>query len=177
MRGKRCFLRSRGSARRITPAHAGKTETTSAGWMTKKDHPRACGENSRIFPISFMLSGSPPRMRGKQLIIYRFYRFNRITPAHAGKTLIAFSKVLITWDHPRACGENFTQGLRYLNRPGSPPRMRGKPAACIQACRRAGITPAHAGKTPSCRLCASGARDPPRVCGENFSPYHAPNFV
>ena len=70
-----------------------------------------------------------------------------ITPAHAGKTLSCTRWGEISWDHPRACGENeCTQTKHFLHR-GSPPRMRGKPPPVTPYRAGDGITPAHAGKT------------------------------
>ena len=52
MRGKPSEDHSGFSCGRITPAHAGKTSFSlricSASW----DHPRACGENSAVLPVS-----------------------------------------------------------------------------------------------------------------------------
>mgnify|MGYP001715089423 CR=1 FL=1 len=65
-------------------------------------------------------------MRGKQLIIYRFYRFNRITPAYAGKTSRTRRADVQAEDHPRVCGENACANNLVRDTLGSPPRMRGK---------------------------------------------------
>ena len=70
-----------------------------------------------------------------------------ITPAHAGKTAFLLSGSYGIWDHPRACGENWTQYTSLPSFEGSPPRMRGKlPRDYLQK-SATGITPAHAGKT------------------------------
>ena len=65
MRGKPEYTVEGLSARRITPAHAGKTDKAGYGLAQWTDHPRACGENySKRLKISHRF-GSPPRMRGK----------------------------------------------------------------------------------------------------------------
>ena len=71
----------------------------------------------------------------------------RITPAHAGNTLVGDSVPIIVKDHPRACGEYCTPQESSAFAPGSPPRMRG--ILDLIVFRRAGrrITPAHAGNT------------------------------
>ena len=51
---------------RITPAHAGKTWQEFLYLSFDWDHPRACGENSSSASSPFIMSGSPPRMRGKR---------------------------------------------------------------------------------------------------------------
>ena len=72
---------------------------------------------------------------------------SRITPAHAGKTLLDGLRSILTKDHPRACGEN-SYGVEVENgEQGSPPRMRGKLSGVSFGLVVAGITPAHAGKT------------------------------
>ena len=52
---------------RITPAHAGKTNSALFTNYTTTDHPRACGENLVSTIFGKESTGSPPRMRGKHL--------------------------------------------------------------------------------------------------------------
>ena len=49
----------------ITPAYAGKRRKDHSGGHDKQDHPRLCGEKSRISLAAFPFIGSPPPMRGK----------------------------------------------------------------------------------------------------------------
>ena len=106
MRGKRHpRLRLHGD-RRITPAHAGKTKRNARRATASKDHPRACGENTRRSMTTARKSGSPPRMRGKRAMRIPNRSSSRITPAHAGKTTNPAMLILDRADHPRACGEN-----------------------------------------------------------------------
>ena len=86
MRGKRAYLKEQGIAPRITPAHAGKTPARESWTATSSDHPRACGENTKVETGSGSYSGSPPRMRGKPSVRAVCTKIFRITPAHAGKT-------------------------------------------------------------------------------------------
>ena len=87
MRGKQPCKGRGCRIRRITPAHAGKTEETTHVCAIVQDHPRACGENlkSRVCPK--IRTGSPPRMRGKLTDDDTMLMCQRITPAHAGKTV------------------------------------------------------------------------------------------
>ena len=71
----------------------------------------------------------------------------RITPAHAGKTFFDNVNRKGYQDHPRACGENIYLENGNSASQGSPPRMRGKRKQTALNARKAGITPAHAGKT------------------------------
>ena len=106
MRGKRLCLLSLLRNPRITPAHAGKTHSTTGIQRFNTDHPRACGENKNSDFLHCHLSGSPPRMRGKLRHAKSRHGFRRITPAHAGKTRARSAWILTRTDHPRACGEN-----------------------------------------------------------------------
>ena len=91
---------------RITPAHAGKTDSFNFADLMLRDHPRACGENSTPGPLMSVSHGSPPRMRGKLTSSGSILLTKRITPAHAGKTLAGIDIEICGSDHPRACGEN-----------------------------------------------------------------------
>ena len=65
MRGKRDEDGESREVERITPAHAGKTLFPDVALILAADHPRACGENSRMQGMRKVTNGSPPRMRGK----------------------------------------------------------------------------------------------------------------
>ena len=71
---------------RITPAHAGKRCVMMIGGFYEKDHPRACGEKQSANRLPFPMSGSPPRMRGKDERRPGQNGQAGITPAHAGKS-------------------------------------------------------------------------------------------
>ena len=68
-----------------------------------------------------------------------------ITPAHAGNRHLSSFAPRISWDHPRACGEQQEEIEAIGEDEGSPPRMRGTAFACIAPLPHTGITPAHAG--------------------------------
>ena len=87
MRGKRLTLRLGQRLVGITPAHAGKTSTKCGRSSTRRDHPRACGENDEERAQLIVDWGSPPRMRGKPPVRLVITGAAGITPAHAGKTL------------------------------------------------------------------------------------------
>ena len=69
--------------------------------------------------------------------------------------------------HPRACGENWGRGCGRGRRPGSSPRVRGKPGPGLQEAARRGLIPARAGKTRSPVSSTEACQAHPRVCGEN----------
>ena len=106
-------------------------------------------------------------MRGKLSKAKSCFTPPRITPAHAGKTIFVSRDIDESWDHPRACGENYGP-LRFIRTYlGSPPRMRGKLSFRSPFTRHCRITPAHAGKTNNIQFVHSLPQDHPRACGEN----------
>ena len=151
MRGKQRQFRSCRHKGGITPADAGKTLGPEGYRLLFKDHPRGCGENARYEKKNYYELGSPPRMRGKRKTCHNTHFAERITPADAGKTETATTLSLNAEDHPRGCGENPLRRSAPRRARGSPPRMRGKPAATVKEKLQRGITPADAGKTPSLR--------------------------
>ena len=150
----------------ITPAYAGKRGWMRATEVTRKDHPRVCGEKAYSLVINGSEWGSPPRMRGKACTCSCASIAGRITPAYAGKSPGCGKPCGKNRDHPRVCGEKSKTVLSPCTIQGSPPRMRGKVCRTAYHRRRNGITPAYAGKrtTPPAACCPPG--DHPRVCGE-----------
>ena len=65
MRGKEAKAKRERCSDRITPAHAGKSNTFQVEETGKEDHPRTCGEKVRYFQRVQRFAGSPPHMRGK----------------------------------------------------------------------------------------------------------------
>ena len=158
------------AATRITPAYAGKRANNGVALSRAGDHPRVCGEKPRSSSALLALTGSPPRMRGKDFFL--FYRLfaQRITPAYAGKRLNTKLPRGHFQDHPRVCGEKrFSVSLK-LPELGSPPRMRGKAKARLSDSPRPRITPAYAGKRAFICFQRFQHRDHPRVCGEKRKP-------
>ena len=105
MRGKARHCAAVHGYRGITPAHAGKSFTSFYHCTTFWDHPRTCGE--KLIPplLGFGLTGSPPHMRGKERGSTSRQRRKGITPAHAGKRVVAEVCFVSNADHPRTCGE------------------------------------------------------------------------
>ena len=133
-------------SQRITPAYAGKRTGLICKYPLVRDHPRLCGEKDRANKKMHVVQGSPPPMRGKEVIKATKNLPARITPAYAGKSAVVELLLITRQDHPRLCGEKpFSQDI-FPPVPGSPPPMRGKEkfANTPDHCFR--ITPAYAGK-------------------------------
>ena len=113
----------------IIPAHAGNTPPIRVGTRRQL--------------------GSSPRMRGTLAVCKGLTGVAGIIPAHAGNTMERWSLLQHSWDHPRACGEHFSQGTRDVFTEGSSPRMRGTHDDIADCHTGLGIIPAHAGNTAS----------------------------
>ena len=133
------------------------------------------GGEKRIFCIILTASdGSPPRGRGKAYFLLFRVRIRGITPAWAGKRARADGVYGSYEDHPRVGGEKLLHLFIQPNRPGSPPRGRGKGnKLSISQCTK-WITPAWAGKSRPCGSDRTGKRDHPRVGGEKYGSGHRP---
>ena len=126
VRGKPAYCWTAGTAPRITPAGAGKTNQRRQRHEQQQDHPRRCGENLSVLSTSTPSRGSPPQVRGKLSNSSKTLLTNRITPAGAGKTSFSYHAMRRSRDHPRRCGENRTDCYDVRLRKGSPPQVRGK---------------------------------------------------
>ena len=147
MRGKELECRCVRLPERITPAYAGKSHKVRLQAAGRWDHPRVCGEKCAWPPGCGSLTGSPPRMRGKDPGTFRTVSVSRITPAYAGKSAVLKQLQHSHMDHPRVCGEKRRAACFAISAAGSPPRMRGKGCLSGRPLLTAGITPAYAGKS------------------------------
>ena len=112
MRGKEVFSLRLGLSRRITPAYAGKRCRASARCPCGGDHPRVCGEKGQGIRSPSGQTGSPPRMRGKEILNDLISSGKGITPAYAGKSTRQTPSSRLRRDHPRVCGEKRLAPLR-----------------------------------------------------------------
>ncbi len=68
MRGKEDSLAILSPVNGITPAYAGKRLRQASSKQLRWDHPRLCGEKKHCVLGENKLQGSPPPMRGKEMI-------------------------------------------------------------------------------------------------------------
>ena len=108
-------------------------------------------------------------MRGKQAKSDPIMVCSRLIPAHAGKTFEPRDDHRRVRAHPRACGENLGAPPPLPPKVGSSPRMRGKLYFIDPTLCRAGLIPAHAGKTTRCFGSPIWVGAHPRACGENVN--------
>ena len=170
MRGKAHDIEVLKDALRITPAYAGKSWHSYGPKNCRRDHPRVCGEKTVRTVATLDRMGSPPRMRGKGVVVQILHSLYGITPAYAGKRDSGRLSAGRGRDHPRVCGEKSLCCMRWPTRRGSPPRMRGKAGPNSAHNMASGITPAYAGKSHRIFRCGHADKDHPRVCGEKQTP-------
>ena len=140
--GPRCS-----SARRLIPAHAGKTLRVLESATDRAAHPRSRGENEDYMCDPAFEDGSSPLTRGKLAIATRRSAAVRLIPAHAGKTSSCALSFLTRAAHPRSRGENLSTRRKPQALSGSSPLTRGKPAGSFSPGISRRLIPAHAGKT------------------------------
>ena len=110
---------------RITPARAGNSRAAMPRHIRRRDHPRACGEQTDHARKWRPDAGSPPRVRGTGLPLPLGACVRGITPARAGNSRPARAARPEWGDHPRACGEQRFITAAMRSAVGSPPRVRG----------------------------------------------------
>ena len=86
VRGKVFYYPRQSRKKRITPACAGKRQSDRVESKHPLDHPRVCGEKSRLRSRGSLQRGSPPRVRGKVTCTGSHADALGITPACAGKS-------------------------------------------------------------------------------------------
>ena len=151
----------------LIPACAGKTPIGQCVRSGTSAHPRVCGENDKDPYSDETLSGSSPRVRGKQPAGRQPPPGLGLIPACAGKTHSDFLLLRAWWAHPRVCGENFLLCSDGFWHEGSSPRVRGKHRDFRRCSDAERLIPACAGKTELWERANIRSGAHPRVCGEN----------
>ena len=105
VRGKAVEMKLAGTVHGITPACAGKSSAAAAARICARDHPRVCEEKHLSGTTDNRPHGSPPRVRGKDMLQALFEKSLWITPACAGKRARPSPCRSQSRDHPRVCGE------------------------------------------------------------------------
>ncbi len=168
-RGKRCVNSGYSVPLRLIPAHAGKTRVQDVEHAVAGAHPRSRGENLVLGEAHLHLAGSSPLTRGKLCAPGMGFPALRLIPAHAGKTSSALAVSAASAAHPRSRGENEPRTSEPDSSLGSSPLTRGKLGDCYAGNVRAGLIPAHAGKTAGYAVRVAVQAAHPRSRGENES--------
>ena len=152
----------------IIPAGAGKRSSPQPCCLSPWDHPRGCGEELAASSQTTRASGSSPRVRGRGVSARPVGSRVRIIPAGAGKSSPPVGRGACAGDHPRGCGEEWSERPWGTSRGGSSPRVRGRGVSFRGQFSLFGIIPAGAGKRWLCKEIIKGLRDHPRGCGEEY---------
>ena len=152
----------------IIPAGAGKSPVNRRRIISRRDHPRGCGEKSPLPNRYERVPGSSPRVRGKVFSLIMGDERHGIIPAGAGKRLACRLSRSPGRDHPRGCGEKTRGVCSSSGEGGSSPRVRGKGKSRGAADADSGIIPAGAGKRYFMVWSPWWRGDHPRGCGEKF---------
>ena len=115
------------------------------------------------------ISGSPPLARGIRRWSATSWLWCGITPACAGNTMAALSRLGRSRDHPRLRGEYFHSSQALRANGGSPPLARGIRFWFWDPKEETRITPACAGNTGYKKFCPQRAEDHPRLRGEYYT--------
>ncbi len=132
----------------IIPACAGNRYESRLFNVFFWDHPRVCGEQELVFPMTDNGKGSSPRVRGTVRDVLPEVNKHGIIPACAGNSGRTTVGMADYRDHPRVCGEQISTRTTTDNTAGSSPRVRGT----VQALSS----------------CMHLPWDHPRVCGEQI---------
>ena len=135
----------------------------------KVDHPRLRGEKGCFKSLTVAVWGSPPPTRGKAVRCRSPCDCPRITPAYAGKRLVAIVVTAYPKDHPRLRGEKLGGHLLVAMCLGSPPPTRGKGSRRPDHHPEIWITPAYAGKSGYEPVRRQLRQDHPRLRGEKVA--------
>ena len=170
MRGKAFLVCQCDYSTGITPAYAGKSLIPVFFGGRFEDHPRLCGEKHSTLVIRSRRLGSPPPMRGKAFAPSGILTMTRITPAYAGKRVLAAGHTPVVRDHPRLCGEKNVEPKRTDQKFRITPAYAGKRCGVLSKKAMTKDHPRLCGeKVRQSRTCGSGQGSPPPMRGKAFS--------
>ena len=151
--------------RRIIPARAGFTRSSSRCARRRGDHPRSRGVylGQQLDPRH--AGGSSPLARGLPLRPHQGVEGRRIIPARAGFTRTVTTSTGLRGDHPRSRGVYAESQVGDLAVLGSSPLARGLPGEGHGDGVPVGIIPARAGFTCGSRPPGGRRWDHPRSRG------------
>ena len=132
---------------RNTPAGAGKTIAPNQCALLCRKHPRRRGEDNQVRSRNRRRPETPPQARGRPCSCSTPAACQGNTPAGAGKTPPGFSASSLTRKHPRRRGEDASRSRSSCMGWETPPQARGRLRHPEINAKRAGNTPAGAGKT------------------------------
>ena len=152
----------------LIPASAGQTSGPPGPADASTAHPRECGADPRLGHARQGLRGSSPRVRGRLWLSVLMRKRKGLIPASAGQTRSQSACPAPCGAHPRECGADRPGWVDCQIRPGSSPRVRGRPLGGAASKARERLIPASAGQTPVWPRSLLVCRAHPRECGADF---------
>ena len=133
-----------------------------------QDHPHACGDKKRKENSDAISLGSSPRVWGQEIAKNPLTSCFRIIPTRVGTRLLRSTVLMLSWDHPHACGDK--TGRRRISSlsEGSSPRVWGQD--CFDnfshVCLR--IIPTRVGTRYTDKRFYRYCEDHPHACGDKL---------
>ncbi len=169
VRGRRDDRRNAGPGRGKIPACAGTTTMFGVAACSKKEDPRACGDDPNVGCANGWLPGRSPRVRGRPQPVPGTLRTKGKIPARAGTTAARGSARPRLQEDPRACGDDPSSAAMSANRWGRSPRVRGRRGAQRNRIGVGGKIPARAGTTIAGAVVSAPVWEDPRACGDDIT--------
>jgi len=156
-----------------TPAWAGPTHPLFDTTESSEEHPRVGGADVTRDDDVIAHNGTPPRGRGRHMVMNGSFGPMRNTPAWAGPTTASTNPTPSRREHPRVGGADATGFALVSAAGGTPPRGRGRPDPAAVKHLIPRNTPAWAGPTSPCRASETLTPEHPRVGGaDSTQPWH-----
>ena len=110
----------------IIPTRVGTSPVRAGQCQHYTDHPHACGDKQKSYPLTRLKAGSSPRVWGQDILTNSGATVQGIIPTRVGTRTITARSAQMAGDHPHACGDKKTPlKTRHQNR-GSSPRVWGQ---------------------------------------------------
>ncbi len=154
------------STPRFTPTRVGNASQAPISIGPGPVHPHACGECTKIAPVSSTNSGSPPRVWGMRTGTARAGGGDRFTPTRVGNAKSPEPLDKRHAVHPHACGECFDARGVAGQLLGSPPRVWGMHHGGSDRLLFDRFTPTRVGNAIEASRRAVAESVHPHACGE-----------
>ena len=168
--------RGQGAGREVhrgnTPACAGTTSPQPQRLPRTREHPRVRGDDHVRRSLLILLTGTPPRVRGRRMDADALAPRVRNTPACAGTTVGVSPRCSPTGEHPRVRGDDNSLIRTSSRIIGTPPRARGRLDRGEVLAVEVRNTPACAGTTGSSASRRPPPAEHPRVRGDDAARGH-----
>ena len=114
------------SVLRIIPTRVGTSLVREVCVVCFKDHPHACGDKQWVSYFLLLSLGSSPRVWGQARRCNKPCLQTRIIPTRVGTSDLLRLVLVISEDHPHACGDKAVREDRRTRVSGSSPRVWGQ---------------------------------------------------